>query len=56
MLGHNVKIGYCAQNQDSLLAENLTVLQTIDEIAVGDIRTKRRDILVYFMSGAEDVD
>ena len=55
-LGHNVKIGYFAQNQASMLDENLTVFQTIDDIAVGDIRTKIRDILGAFMSGREDID
>lgn len=53
-LGHNVQIGYFAQNQASLLDENLTVFQTIDDIAVGDIRTKIRDILGAFMFGRED--
>ena len=55
-LGHNVKIGYFAQNQASLLDEELTVYQTIDGIAVGDIRTKIRDILGAFMFGRDDVD
>ncbi len=55
-LGHNVKIGYFAQNQASLLDEELTVFQTIDDIAVGDIRTKIRDILGAFMFGREDID
>ncbi|NDV46611.1 ABC transporter ATP-binding protein [Paludibacter sp. 221] len=53
-LGHNVKIGYFAQNQASLLDEDLTVFQTIDDIAVGDIRTKIRDILGAFMFGRDD--
>ncbi|GHU72399.1 glycosyl transferase family 2 [Bacteroidia bacterium] len=53
-IGHNVQIGYFAQNQASLLDENLTVFQTIDDIAVGDIRTKIRDILGAFMFGKED--
>ncbi len=52
-LGHNVKIGYFAQNQAQLLDENLTVFETIDEVAVGDIRTKIRDILGAFMFGGE---
>ena len=52
-IGHNVKIGYFAQNQASLLDENLTVFQTIDYAAVGDIRTKIRDILGAFMFGGE---
>jgi ATP-binding cassette subfamily F protein 3 len=55
-LGHNVKIGYFAQNQASLLDEELTVFQTIDDIAVGDIRTKIRDILGAFMFGRNDID
>ena len=53
-LGHNIKIGYFAQNQASLLDESLTVFQTIDDIAVGDIRTKIRDILGAFMFGREE--
>ena len=52
-LGHGVKIGYFAQNQASLLDENLTVFDTIDYVAVGDIRTKIRDILGAFMFGGE---
>lgn len=52
-IGHNVKIGYFAQNQASLLDENLTVFETIDYVAVGDIRTKIRDILGAFMFGGE---
>lgn len=48
-LGHNVKIGYFAQNQAAMLDESLTVFQTIDDIAKGDIRTKIRDILGAFM-------
>lgn len=55
-LGHNVKIGYFAQNQASLLDETLTVFQTIDDVAVGDIRTKIRDILGAFMFGRDDSD
>src|SRR5574344_1373025 len=55
-LGHNVKIGYFAQNQASLLDESLTVFQTIDYVAVGDIRTKIRDILGAFMFGGEASD
>ena len=54
-LGHNVKIGYFAQNQAQLLDENLSVLETIDQIAVGDVRTKIRDILGAFMFSGEDV-
>lgn len=53
-LGHNVKIGYFAQNQASLLDENLTVFQTIDDVAVGDIRTKIKDILGAFMFGGDN--
>ncbi|MGN1260413.1 MAG: ABC-F family ATP-binding cassette domain-containing protein, partial [Alloprevotella sp.] len=52
-LGHNVKIGYFAQNQASLLDENLTVFQTIDDVAKGDIRNKIRDLLGAFMFGGE---
>lgn len=52
-LGHNVQIGYFAQNQASLLDENLTVFQTIDDIAQGDIRNKIRDLLGAFMFGGE---
>ena len=55
-IGHNVKIGYFAQNQAQLLDENLSVLETIDQIAVGDVRTKIRDILGAFMFSGEDVD
>lgn len=52
-VGHNVKIGYFAQNEASLLDENKTVFETIDYVAVGDIRTKIRDILGAFMFGGE---
>ena len=52
-IGHNVKIGYFAQNQAALLDENLTVFETIDYVAVGDIRTKIKDILGAFMFGGE---
>lgn len=55
-LGHNVKIGYFAQNQAQLLDENLTVFETIDYVAVGDVRTKIRDILGAFMFGGEASD
>lgn len=55
-LGHNVKIGYFAQNQAQLLDENLTVFETIDNVAVGDIRLKIRDILGAFMFGGEASD
>lgn len=53
-LGHNVMIGYFAQNQASLLDENLTVFQTIDDVAKGDIRNKIRDLLGAFMFGGEN--
>lgn len=52
-LGHNVQIGYFAQNQASLLDENLTVFQTIDDVAEGDIRNKIKDMLGAFMFGGE---
>ncbi|WP_289857992.1 ABC-F family ATP-binding cassette domain-containing protein [uncultured Muribaculum sp.] len=52
-IGHNVKIGYFAQNQAQLLDETQTVFDTIDKVAVGDIRTKIRDILGAFMFGGE---
>ena len=55
-IGHNVKIGYFAQNQAQLLDESLTVFDTIDRVAVGDIRTKIRDILGAFMFGGEAID
>ena len=55
-LGHNVKIGYFAQNQASMLDESKTVFETIDYVAVGDIRTKIRDILGAFMFGGEASD
>ncbi|WP_017731903.1 ABC-F family ATP-binding cassette domain-containing protein [Nafulsella turpanensis] len=55
-LGHNSMIGYFAQNQASLLDEDLTVFQTIDQIAVGEIRTKIKDLLGAFMFGGEAGD
>ncbi|WP_300859352.1 ABC-F family ATP-binding cassette domain-containing protein, partial [uncultured Duncaniella sp.] len=55
-IGHNVKIGYFAQNQATLLDEDITVFDTIDRVAVGDIRTKIRDILGAFMFGGEASD
>lgn len=55
-IGHNVKIGYFAQNQASLLEGEITVFDTIDRVAVGDIRTKIRDILGAFMFGGEASD
>ena len=53
-IGHNVMIGYFAQNQASLLDENLTVFQTIDDVAKGDIRNKIKDLLGAFMFGGEN--
>ncbi|MBQ1184836.1 MAG: ABC-F family ATP-binding cassette domain-containing protein, partial [Muribaculaceae bacterium] len=55
-IGHNVKIGYFAQNQAQLLDQDITVFDTIDRVAVGDIRTKIRDILGAFMFGGEASD
>ena len=55
-IGHNVKIGYFAQNQAQLLDGEITVFDTIDRVAVGDIRTKIRDILGAFMFGGEASD
>lgn len=55
-IGHNVKIGYFAQNQAQLLDGDLTVFDTIDHVAVGDMRTKVRDILGAFMFGGEAID
>ena len=55
-IGHNVTIGYFAQNQAQLLDESITVFDTIDRVAVGDIRTKIRDILGAFMFGGEASD
>ncbi len=55
-IGHNVRIGYFAQNQDEIMDENLTVFETIDRVAVGDIRTKIRDLLGAFLFRGEDVD
>ncbi|WP_242919819.1 ABC-F family ATP-binding cassette domain-containing protein [Pontibacter liquoris] len=55
-LGHNSMIGYFAQNQASLLDENLTVFQTIDEIAIGDVRTRVKDLLGAFMFSGETVE
>lgn len=53
-IGHNVMIGYFAQNQASLLDENLTVFQTIDDVAVGEVRNKIKDLLGAFMFGGEN--
>ncbi len=55
-LGHNVKVGYFAQNQASLLDENLTIFQTVDEVAMGDIRTQIKSILGGFMFRGDDID
>jgi len=55
-IGHNVKIGYFAHNQDEIMNENLTVFQTIDYVAVGDIRTKMRDLLGAFLFRGDDID
>ena len=55
-LGHNVKVGYFAQNQAATLDDSKTVFQTVDDIATGDIRTKLRNILGAFMFGGEDID
>jgi ATP-binding cassette subfamily F protein 3 len=55
-IGHNVKVGYFAQNQADMLDAELTILQTIDKVAVGDIRTKIRDILGAFMFSGDDVE
>jgi ATP-binding cassette, subfamily F, member 3 len=55
-LGHNAMIGYFAQNQASLLDENLTIFETIDQIAVGEIRTKIKDLLGAFMFKGDDIN
>ncbi|WP_157206328.1 ABC-F family ATP-binding cassette domain-containing protein [Mariniflexile maritimum] len=55
-LGHNVKVGYFAQNQASLLDDNLTIFQTVDEVAEGDIRTQIKNILGRFMFKGDDID
>ncbi|MCK5136368.1 MAG: ABC-F family ATP-binding cassette domain-containing protein [Bacteroidales bacterium] len=55
-MGHNVELGYFAQNQDEIMDGNLTVLETVDFAAVGDIRTRTRDILGAFLFRGEDVD
>lgn len=55
-IGHNAKIGYFAQNQASLLDENITIFETIDRIAEGDIRTQIKNILGAFMFSGDDVD
>ena len=55
-IGYNVAMGYYAQNQEDILDRNLTVWETLDNIAVGDIRTKLRDILAQFLFRGEDID
>lgn len=55
-VGHNVHIGYYAQNQEDLMDGNATVFDTLDRVAVGDIRTKLRDILAAFLFRGEDID
>jgi ATP-binding cassette subfamily F protein 3 len=55
-LGHNVKVGYFAQNQAALLDPNLTVFQTVDEVAEGEIRTQIKNILGGFMFHGDDID
>ncbi|MCL5072775.1 MAG: ATP-binding cassette domain-containing protein [Actinobacteria bacterium] len=55
-IGHNVKIGYFAQNQDELLDEDMTVFDIIDRIAAGEIRTKIRSLLGAFLFGNDDID
>lgn len=55
-LGHNVKVGYFAQNQASLLDHELTVFETVDRVAVGDIRTQIKNILGRFMFSGDDID
>ena len=55
-IGHNVTIGYYAQNREDVLDKNETVFSTLDRIAVGDIRTKPRDILAQFLFRGEDID
>ena len=55
-IGHNVSIGYFAQNQEDVLDKSITVFETIDRIAVGDVRTKVRDLLAQFLFRGEDID
>ena len=55
-LGHNVQVGYFAQNQAALLDEDLTIFQTVDEVAKGDIRTQIKNILGRFMFKGDDID
>lgn len=54
-LGHNVKVGYFAQNQAALLDPNLTIFQTVDEVAKGDVRTQIKNILGRFMFAGDDI-
>lgn len=55
-LGHNVKVGYFAQNQASLLDPELTIFQTVDDVAVGDVRSEIKNILGRFMFSGDDID
>ena len=55
-IGHNVQLGYYAQNQEDILDKNETVFSTLDRIAVGDIRSKLRDLLAQFLFRGEDID
>lgn len=55
-LGHNVKVGYFAQNQASMLDQDLTIFQTVDEVAEGEIRTQIKNILGRFMFSGDDID
>ncbi|WP_438712149.1 ABC-F family ATP-binding cassette domain-containing protein [Aquimarina muelleri] len=55
-LGHNARVGYFAQNQASLLDPDLTIFQTVDEVAEGDVRTQIKNILGQFMFGGDDID
>lgn len=55
-LGHNVHVGYYAQNQDDLMDGEFTVFDTLDRVAVGDVRTRLRDILAAFLFRGEDID
>ncbi len=55
-IGHNVKIGYYAQNQDAMLDETRTVFETLDDIAIGDVRKNLRNILGSFLFSGDTVD
>ena len=55
-LGHNVKVGYFAQNQASLLNTELTIFQTVDEVATGEVRTQIKNLLGGFMFRGDDID